>query len=116
MSNVPTASAAPVGFLSSQPSKERRQRERLRLCLRAHIRPVDSEQEHLEEVTGTLDFSRNGLCFSTKLRHYCVGMALLVMVPYSPVAAILKKYQAEVVRIDSRPDGSQLVAVQFLYC
>ena len=114
MTHVPTASPDAVTPLSSHLWKKRRQRERLRLCLRAHIRPVHSGEQRLEEVTGTLDFDRNGLCFSTLLHHYHVGMALLVTVPYSSVALVLKEYHAQVVRIDSRPNGSQTVAVQFL--
>jgi hypothetical protein len=115
MSRVPTASAGAATLPGSNPWNERRRRERLTLCLGARIQPLHPEQQGFEEVTGTLDFNRNGLCFLTLLRHYYVGMALLVTVPYSSVAPVSKEYHAQVVRIDSRSDGSQAVAVRFLY-
>jgi hypothetical protein len=115
MSRVPTASAEAATLPCSNPGNERRRRERLMLCLGAQIRPLYSEQEHFEDVTATLDFNRNGLSFLTVLRHYYIGMALIVTVPYCSAAPVSKEYDAQVVRIDSRSDGTQVVAVQFLY-
>jgi hypothetical protein len=116
MSKVPTALAATstATLLASEPGMERRQRERLQLCLRAHVRPVYSEHEQLEEVINTVNFNRHGLRFYTLLNHYYVGMILLVTVPYSAAAPIWKEYLAEVVRADDLPIGSQAVAVRFL--
>jgi hypothetical protein len=57
MSKIPSALAATATLLASEPGKERRQRERLQLCLRAHVRPVYSEHERLEEVINTVNFN-----------------------------------------------------------
>jgi hypothetical protein len=115
MRRVPTASAEAVTLPCSNPWKERRQRERLELCLPAYIRPVYSEQERLESVTSTLDFNRNVLRFFTLLNHYYLGMILYVTFPYSSVIPAWKGYLAEIVRIDCLSNGSQAVAVRFLY-
>jgi hypothetical protein len=116
ISKVPTALAATstATVLPSGPGKEQRQRERLKLHLRAHIRPVYSEQRWLEEVINTVNFNRNGLRFYTPLNHYCVGMILFVTVPYSSAAPLWKECLAEVVRKDDLPIGAQAVAVRFL--
>jgi hypothetical protein len=62
--------------------KERRTRERLKVCLPVHIRPLRASLQQTEEVTTTVDFNRNGLCFATLRDHYHLGMALFLTFPY----------------------------------
>jgi hypothetical protein len=93
---------------------ERRTRERLKVCLPVHIRPLRSSQQQTGEAAITMDFNRNGLCFATSRNHYHVGMSLFLTFPYSPSTSVRKEYAGEVVRVELLPNGHRAVAVKFL--
>ena len=114
MSKVEIASTEQATVFSSSSGSDRRQRERLALSLPVHIRPLNPGQKQLEEVSKTLNFSRKGLYFTTRLNHYYVGMGLVVTIPYSSVATLRRKYLGEVVRLEQLADGRKGVAIRFL--
>jgi hypothetical protein len=91
--------------------EERRKRERLKVCLPVHIRPLGRSQ--IQEVATTLDITRHGLCFTTSRDHYSLGMSLFLTFPYSSASLVRKEYLGEVVRVDHLPSGGHAVAVQF---
>ena len=94
--------------------KERRTRERLKICLPVHIRPLRPSEQQTGEAATTMDFNRHGLCFATSRNHYQVGMSLFLTFPYSPSTLVRKEYAGEVVRVEELPNGHRAVAVQFL--
>ena len=108
MSNVPVSSEA-----SNSSSMERRERERLRLHLPVHVQPVLPDHGQNAEVATTVDFNRNGLCFSSVLSHYSPGIVLFVTVPYASSTQNQRRL-GEVVRVDTLSNGACAVAVRFV--
>ncbi len=94
---------------------ERRRRNRVKLSLPARFRPFDPRYGQLEEVQMTVDFTRNGLYFTTWLEHYHPGMRVLVTFPYCSVARVRRDYLGCVVRVERLPDGHLGIAVRFLF-
>ena len=93
--------------------KEKRQSPRARVSMSARIRPSDPRFE--EEVTTTLNRSRQGLYFTTWAEHYHLGMHLHVTFPYSSSVDLCNCEQmANVTRIDRLQDGRLGIAVQIL--
>lgn len=97
------------------PLRRSERRNRLRLKFSRPVR-VGSEAKYgyVEEVRTTVNVSRDGLYFTTALKHYYVGMWLLLTFPYSPVDPIKTEEIGKVVRLERLADGRVGVAVQFL--
>ena len=93
---------------------ERRRRKRAKISAQVHIR-VANAPEPFEEVTRSVDVSRDGIYFVTSHAGYWKGQPLEVTFPYSNAAGSLNQAQAaEVVRIADEGAGQYGVAVQFL--
>lgn len=90
----------------------RRYRERLKIQVPVLVWPVYPAYKGLEEVTRTIDFSRNGVCFVGLLDHYKVGLMLFVTSPFYGTPG--RKLLGQVVRIERLPNGAHSVAVEFL--
>jgi hypothetical protein len=79
------------------------------------IRPSDPEQEHFEDIRGTMSVSRTGVFFHSSEPGYQVGMRLFVTMPYSKEpASMSREYLAEVVRRDEMPNGLYGVGFKIL--
>lgn len=114
MGNVPPVLLDQRVFCGNERGKERRSRERVRICLPVHIRSIVPTQRQIEEATTTLDMGRHGLCFRTSRDHYRLGMSLSLTFPYSPPVMVRKEFVGDVVRVESLSSGGWSVAVQFL--
>ena len=111
-----TAVAAPLPRKQRQRNNDRRRRRpRLPISLPAHLRPFDPKYVHLEEVQTTLNFNRDGLYFATSAEHYCLGMRVLVTLPYRSANCVRKRYLGKVVRLKLLSDGRRGVALQFVF-
>jgi len=85
---------------------ERRGARRCKITQLMRIRPSDPEQDHFEDIRGTLSMSRTGVFFHSSEPNYQVGMRLFVTMPYSKEpASMSREYLAEVVRRDALPNG-----------
>jgi len=73
-----------------------------------------SDPKYQEEVQVTLNTSRNGLYFRTRLKHYHVGMRVSVILGYIPNDRCNSTSLGKVVRIDQLEDCSFGIAVQIL--
>jgi CheY-like chemotaxis protein len=110
---APNAKAPEQAGQSSQNGAERRRRRRAKISAQVHVRVVNSS-EPFEEVCMTVDVSRDGLLFTSKLSNYWKGQLLEVIFPFSSLAGAINQGQpAEVVRIVPQPAGKFGVAVQF---
>jgi len=98
----------------SSPSKEARRRERLKLRLPVHARPFDARFIEIEDVGEVVDFTRDGIYFLTCMPHYLVGMRLIVTFPFGEKASAHHRFLGSIVRLESRQDGKNGVAVQFI--
>jgi hypothetical protein len=95
---------------SSLPSRasrpERRGCRRCRITQLMHVRPSDPDQEHFDDIRGSLSVSRSGVFFQSSEGKYQVGMRLFVTMPYTKdPSSMSHEYLAEVVRCDPLPNG-----------
>jgi hypothetical protein len=109
--------ASPIGIMSKQTTStggtvprtsqtERRSSRRCKITQLMRIRPSDPEQDHFEDIRGSLSVSRTGVFFQSSETGYQVGMRLFVTMPYTKEpAAMTREYLAEVVRRDPLPNG-----------
>ena len=71
-----------------------------------HVRPSDPDQEHFDDIRGSLSVSRSGVFFHTSEGKYQVGMRLFVTMPYTKdPSAMSREYLVEVVRCDPQRNG-----------
>jgi hypothetical protein len=78
--------------------EDRRIHDRLMLMKTIHISCFDSART--QETATVVDISREGLYFTVRLRHYCVGMEMRVTIPSLGFERICR-----VVRIEELPSG-----------
>ena len=92
---------------------DRRRSGRNRLALPIRVR-CTTERNQTDEINSTLNVSLSGFYFSTR-ENYKIGSRLQVAYPYWAVPGSLnREYPARVTRLDTLPDGSLGVAVEFL--
>jgi CheY-like chemotaxis protein len=91
---------------------DRRRRRRAMISAPLRVRAVDLTEGGPEEISTTLDVSRNGVLFATSLPAFVPGMEVAVTFPYSRSAQIPQAEQAgRVVRVTELPDGRRSVAI-----
>jgi hypothetical protein len=90
--------------------KERRRARRVKISRPMRARP--SDPKYKEEVQSSVNASRDGLYFTTRAKHYYVGMRLSVTLGYAPNDPCNSASFGEVVRIVRLKDGSFGIAVQ----
>jgi hypothetical protein len=94
--------------------KDARTRKRLKVSLPVHLRPFDARYAEIEDIGTVVDFTRDGLYFTTSMPHYFVGMRLIATFPYGEKASAQRKFLATVVRVEHLDKESRGIAVQFL--
>lgn len=91
---------------------DRRRRRRALISAPIRVRGVDITEDGPDEVTTTLDVSRNGVLFVTSLGSFAAGMEVAVTFPYTKTPQISQAEQSgRVVRVTEMPDGLRSVAV-----
>lgn len=105
-----------LNIINEPERKDRRARRRAKISAQVHVRGMNSA-EAFEDVTKTVDVSRDGLLFVSRYKCYETGQFLDVTFPYSDARGALNTSQpAEVVRVVAQPHGKVHVAVHFLSC
>jgi twitching motility two-component system response regulator PilG len=91
---------------------ERRSRRRALISAPVRVRSIDVTDGGPNEISTTLDVSRGGVLFSTKVSTFEVGMVVAVTFPHSksPVA-VQAEQLGRVARVAKMPDGRYSVAV-----
>jgi PilZ domain len=113
--DIMAKSKTPSSGSTSRTSPERRAARRCKITQLMRIRPSDPEQEHFEDIRGTMSVSRTGVFFHSSEPGYKVGMRLFVTMPYSKEpASMSREYLAEVVRRDNLPNGLFGVGIKIL--
>jgi hypothetical protein len=95
-------------------SRDARRRKRLRVFLPLHIRPFDARFAEIEDVGQVVDFTRDGLYFTTSMPHYSVGMRLMITFPYGDKISAHRKFLGSIVRLEDRGANNVGIAVRFL--
>jgi CheY-like chemotaxis protein len=101
---------AASGLAETRP--ERRRRRRALISTPIRVRSVDVTCDGPDDVTTTLDVSRNGVLFVTSLSSFTAGMDVAVTFPYSQTPQMPQAEQAgRVMRISDLPGGRKSIAV-----
>ena len=82
------------------------------MSLPLHVRPLDTQDAEKEDVGEIVDFTNEGLYFSTSLLHYTPGMRLVVTFPYGEKAPVQRKFTGTVLRVEHRWLGCRGVAIR----
>ncbi len=91
-----------------------RRRVRLKMSLPLEVRPFDARFADVRDVGEVIDFTRDGLFFTSCMPHYFVGMRVLVTFPFGEKVSAHKKFLGSVVRVEDRANGCAGVAVRFV--
>ena len=102
----PTTETAVIAPAAEQ---EHRASRRVKISRPMVARP--SDPKYREEVQVTLNTSRDGLYFRTRVKHYHVGMRVSVILGYVPNDRCNSTSLGKVVRIDRLEAGSFGIAV-----
>ena len=94
--------------------EDRRRTERVRVSMPLRVCSPEGESDKFEEVSTTLNASRDGLYFASKARSYKVGMSLMVTFPYSYPAERNVHFLGKVVRVEALSDGSVGVGIELV--
>jgi CheY-like chemotaxis protein len=100
------------GTSCGKDGSERRRRRRARLSLPIRVRREMTSGGQADDVSTTLDVSRNGVQFITACPDYLGGMKVSLTLPYSRSALdIHAGREGRVVRVRAMNDGRKAVAV-----
>jgi|ERR1700728_3117140 hypothetical protein len=102
-----------AGHAKKDPA-DARTRKRLKVALPVHIRPFDARYMEIEDIAQVVDFTRDGLYFTTSMPHYFVGMRLIATFPFGEKVSAHRKFLATVVRLEHLDNENRGVAVRFL--
>ena len=75
------------------------------------VRPSEPRDDHFEDLPNSVNASKHGIYFVSRLSNYYKGMRVFITFPYSPNDPMSSEYLADVVRIDSLPNGKFGIAV-----
>jgi|SRR5271165_5472563 len=101
--NTPTTEA---------PVTELRRARRAKLARPLRVRPSEPRDDHFEDLPVSVNASKHGIYFTTKRSSYYKGMRVFVTFPYTSAHDPMNsEYLAEVVRIDTMPNGKFGIAV-----
>src|SRR5690349_2148068 len=92
---------------------DRRRTERVEVSLPVRV-CSEGAGDQFEEVSSTLNASRDGLYFATKAQSYRDGISLVVTFPFSHAPERNVHFFGKVVRIDALPDSSFGIAVELM--
>src|SRR5467141_5312887 len=85
---------------------------RVKIVRPVRVRPSEPRDEHFEDLPVSVNASKEGVYFTTRLKSYYKGMRVFVTFPYSsPHDPMNCEYVAEVVRVEELPNGKFGVAV-----
>jgi PilZ domain len=97
---------------SATQSSEKRSGRRAKMARPVRVRPSEPRDEHFEDLPVSVNASKEGIYFTTRLKSYYKGMRVFVTFPFSsPHDPMNCEYVAEVVRVEELPKGKFGVAV-----
>ena len=102
--------------IPTQKIDEKRRSKRAKIGRPVKVRPSDPRDEHFEDIPTSVNASKEGIYFLTKISKYYVGMRLFVTFPFSSAHdPLTSEYVARVVRVETLPNNNKFgVAVELL--
>lgn len=103
----------PQSILS--PSKEKRRSRRAKIAKPVRVRPSDPKDEHFEDLPTSVNASKDGVYFVSRLPNYYKGMRVFVTFPYASAHDPMNcEFVGEVLRVEPQAGGKTGVAVHLL--
>lgn len=94
------------------PTSELRRARRAKMARPLRVRPSEPRDDHFEDLPISVNASKHGIYFTSKRTNYYKGMRVFVTFPYTSAHDPMNsEYLAEVVRIDTLPNGKFGIAV-----
>ena len=91
---------------------EKRRSRRAKIAKPLRVRPSEPRDEHFEDVPVSVNASKEGIYFHTRRPNYYKGMRLFITFPFASANDPMNcEYVAEVVRVESLPNGRFGIAV-----
>jgi hypothetical protein len=94
------------------PVSELRRGRRAKLTRPMRVRPSEPRDDHFEDLPTSVNASKHGIYFVSRVSSYYKGMRVFVTFPYTSAHDPMNsEYLAEVVRIDTLPNNKFGIAV-----
>ena len=94
------------------PASELRRGRRAKLTRPMRVRPSEPRDDHFEDLPTSVNASKYGIYFLSRVSKYYKGMRVFVTFPYTSAHDPMNsEYLAEVVRIDTLPNNKFGIAV-----
>jgi hypothetical protein len=91
---------------------ELRRNRRAKIAKPLRVRPSEPRDEHFEDLPVSVNASKEGIYFHTRRSNYYKGMRVFVTFPFTSVHDPMNcEYVAEVVRVETLPNGKFGVAL-----
>jgi len=91
---------------------EKRRSRRVKIVRPVRVRPSEPRDEHFEDLPVSINASKEGIYFTTRISSYYKGMRVFVTFPFASLHDPMNcEYIAEVVRVEELPKGKFGVAV-----
>jgi hypothetical protein len=85
---------------------------RAKIAKPVRVRPSEPRDDHFEDLPISVNASKSGIYFTSRLRSYYPGMRVFVTFPYSsPHDPMNCEFVAQVVRVEKLENGKSGVAV-----
>ncbi len=95
-----------------KPLTDNRVSRRAKIAKPVRVRPSEPRDDHFEDIPISVNASKSGIYFTTRLKSYYPGMRVFITFPYSsPHDPMNCEYVAQVVRIEKLENGKTGVAV-----
>jgi PilZ domain len=105
-----TTNAVPTAGETEYPQKRRSRR--IKMSRPVRVRPSEPRDDHFEDLITSINASKEGIYFHSRRVGYYKGMRVFVTFPYtSGHDPMNSDYVAEVVRVETLPNGKFGIAV-----
>ena len=103
---------ASVAEKLEKPVTDKRVGRRAKMARPVRVLPSEPRDDQFEDIPISVNASKSGIYFTTRLKSYYPGMRVFVTFPYSsPHDPMNAEYVAQVVRVEKLENGKTGVAV-----
>ena len=100
---------------TAEPYHDKRRSRRAKIAKPLRVRPSEPRDEHFEDLPVSVNASKEGIYFHTRRANYYKGMRVFVTFPFTSAHDPMNcEYVAEVVRVESLPNGRFGVALHLI--
>ena len=97
---------------TQQKYADKRRSRRAKIAKPLRVRPSEPRDEHFEDLSVSVNASKEGVYFHTRRANYYKGMRVFVTFPFSSAHDPMNcEYVGEVVRVENLPNGRFGVAL-----